>query len=67
MSEQKTTVETCVDHLCEQGCSRVNGYIDALKNGEEFPEVAGMSAADRQAVLQQLIEIMAVYDGVCDR
>jgi hypothetical protein len=66
MSEQKTTVETCVDNLCEQGCSRVNDYIDALKNGEEFPEVAGMSVVEREAVLQQLVEIMAVYDGSCD-
>ena len=66
MSQQKTTVEMCVDSLCEQGCSRVNAFIDALQNGEDFAEVAGMSEADREAVLQQLVEIMAVYDGSCD-
>ena len=66
MSEQKNTVEMCVDTLCEQGCSRVNASISALQNGEDFPEIAGLSAADRQVVLQQLVAIMAVYDGSCD-
>lgn len=56
----------CVDSLCEQGCGRVNSFIDALQNGEDFPEVAGMSEAERQEVLQQLVAIMAVYDGSCD-
>ena len=44
----------------------MNAFIDALQNGEDFAEVAGMSEADREAVLQQLVEIMAVYDGSCD-
>jgi hypothetical protein len=66
MTQQKNTVEACVDTLCEQGCSRVNACISALQNGEDVPEVAGLSVADRQVVLQQLVAIMAVYDGSCD-
>ena len=66
MSQEKNTVEACVDILCEQGCSRVNASISALQKGEDIPELAGLSAADRQVVLRQLIEIMAVYDGSCD-
>lgn len=66
MSQQKNTVEACIDTLCEQGCSKVNACISALQNGEDFPEVAGLSVADRQVVLQQLVAIMAVYDGNCE-
>jgi hypothetical protein len=66
MSHLNATVQACVDGLCEQGCSRVNACIIALQNGEEIPEVAGMSAVDRQAVLQELVSIMAVYDGSCE-
>jgi hypothetical protein len=66
MSHLNATVQACVDRLCEQGCSRVNACILALQNGEEVPEVADMSAVDRQAVLQELVSIMAVYDGSCE-
>lgn len=66
MSQQKTTVEACVDTLCEQGCSKVNACISALQKGEEFPEVDGMSPADREVVLHELVAIMAVYDGSCE-
>jgi hypothetical protein len=66
MSKPINTVEACVDSLCEQGCNRVNACISALQNGEDFPEVAGMSATDRRVLLQQLVEIMAVYDGSCE-
>lgn len=66
MSQQKNTIEACVVTLCEQGCNRVNASISALRNGENIPEVAGLSAADRQVVLQELVAIMAVYDGSCE-
>jgi hypothetical protein len=66
MSYLNATVQACVDRLCEQGCSRVNACILALQNGEEIPEIAGMSAVDRQSVLQELMSIMAVYDGSCE-
>lgn len=66
MSHLNARVQVCVDRLCEQGCSRVNACILALQNGEEVPEVADMSAVDRQAVLEELVSIMAVYDGSCE-
>jgi hypothetical protein len=66
MSQQSTTVEACVDAVCEQGCSHVNACIRALRNGEEFPEVAGMPEGDRLLLLQELVAIMAVYDGTCE-
>jgi hypothetical protein len=66
MSQEENTVQVCVDSLCEQGCDRVNACISALQNGDDFPEVAGMSATDRQVVLEELVAIMAVYDGSCE-
>jgi secondary thiamine-phosphate synthase enzyme len=40
--------------------------IRALQQGEEFPEVADLSRAERMSVLAELIAIMDIYDGSCD-
>ncbi len=66
MSGQSKKVEACIEALCQLGCNQVNGYIKALQMGEEFPEVAHLSVAERREVLLELIAIMKVYDGVCD-
>ncbi len=66
MSGQSKKVESCIEVLCQRGCSQVNGYIKALEMGEEFPEVAHLSFQERRAVLRELVAIMDVYDGVCD-
>jgi hypothetical protein len=41
-------------------------YISALQQGEAFPEVAGLSRAERLMVLKELVAIMDIYDGSCD-
>jgi hypothetical protein len=41
-------------------------YISALQRDEEFPEVAGLSRAERQSVLAELVAIMDIYDGSCE-
>jgi hypothetical protein len=58
-------IDECVEILCHQGCNRVHGYIRALQHKEEFPEVAGLSMAERRSVLEQLVAIMDIYDGSC--
>ena len=55
-----------MEDLCDQGCDSVNGFIAALRAGQDFPEVAGLSMEERQRVLQNLESIMAVYDKQCD-
>ena len=59
-------IEECIEVLCHQGCSMVYRYISALQQGEEFPEVADLSRAERLLVLRELVAIMAIYDGSCD-
>ena len=63
MTETQNTIDQCVEGLCSQGCGRVSVYIAALKAGQQFPEVAGLSTEEHQRVLEDLLSIMAVYDS----
>jgi hypothetical protein len=65
MPLRRARIDECVETLCYQGCNRVYGYIRALQHNEEFPEVADLSVAERQSVLDQLVAIMDIYDGSC--
>ncbi|MGB5761966.1 MAG: hypothetical protein WBM58_05390 [Sedimenticolaceae bacterium] len=58
-------VEQCVEHLCKKGCRAVWSDIDALEAGRPLPEVDGLSAAEREAVIVELKSVMAVYHGSC--
>ena len=58
-------VDLCVELLCQQGCRKVSGYIDQLKTGEVFQEVAQLSADERKSVLVELESIMEAYGGDC--
>ena len=66
MPVRRDKVDECIDALCCQGCSMVHRYIEALQQGEQFPEIAGLSEAERLAVLAELVAIMDIYDGSCD-
>lgn len=65
MPAHKDKIDQCVESLCSQGCNRVSGYIAELRAGQEFPEVAGLSGEERRLVLEELVSIMAAYDGSC--
>jgi hypothetical protein len=60
------TVEHCIETLCDQGCGRVSEYIEALRAGQVFAEVAGLSETERQMVLAELEAVMAPYQGQDD-
>ena len=60
-------INQCVESLCSQGCNRVTGFIAGLKAGQELPEVAGLNTQERQQVLEELLSVMAAYDGRCER
>ena len=66
MPAPKDKIDQCVESLCNQGCSRVTGYIAALRAGQEFPEVAELSGEERRRVLEVLVSIMAAYNGSCE-
>jgi hypothetical protein len=58
-------VDLCVEVLCQHGCRKVSGYIEQLKTGEVFQEVAALSVDERKSVLVELESIMQAYDGDC--
>lgn len=65
MGTDAQKVEAAVEALCQYGCVAVRGIIDDLEAGREVAGTAGLSAAERAAVLAELQAIMAVYDGTC--
>ncbi len=66
MSEAEKGISQCVEALCSQGCSRVSGFIAGLKAGEAFTELAGLNTQQRQQVLDELVSVMAAYEGRCE-
>jgi len=62
MTVANSSVEQCVETLCQHGCVRVSAYIALLKAGEVFAEVAHLGVLERQRVLDELVEIMAPYE-----
>ena len=58
-------IEQSVENLCRKGCRAVWADIDALEAGRRLPETAGLSAVERQAVIDELKAVMAVYEGSC--
>lgn len=56
-------VQSTIESICELGCDRVNDIIDALEHGNTVMETSGLDKTDRQRVLLELKEIMAVYDS----
>ena len=58
----------CIETLCQKGCKEVTQIILALEQGAPLEEVRELSTEERQAVLDELKAIMAVYneDGSCD-
>ena len=63
MAELDSKLEQCVETLCHHGCGAVSTYIEALRAGQVFTEVAGLSAAERRRVLDELVFIMTPYEG----
>lgn len=58
-------VEQCVENLCRKGCRAVWSDIDALESGLALPEVKGLSRTEIIAVVAELKQVMAVYEGTC--
>jgi len=58
-------VEQCVERLCRKGCRAVWADIDALEAGKSLPEVRGLSRSEIRAVVGELKDVMAVYEGNC--
>jgi hypothetical protein len=55
-------VNQCIEAMCQCGCDAVRATIEALKLGDEIPQVALLSSDEKRRVLEELKAIMAVYD-----
>ena len=55
-------LQTTIESICEQGCAKVNEIITALESGDSIEETADLGDGEREQVLLELKEIMAVYD-----
>lgn len=55
-------IRTTVEAICELGCERVNQIIADLESGKSVAETAGLPQSDQIQVLQELKDIMSVYD-----
>lgn len=59
------SVDACLEALCAKGCRRVRQDIAALEAGADLPEVSALSPKQRDLLLVELKEIMAVYGDAC--
>ncbi|MGB5397801.1 MAG: hypothetical protein WBN96_11685 [Gammaproteobacteria bacterium] len=55
-------LQLIVDDICGDGCNRVNHIIKTLQKDEVIEAMEALSAVERQRVLDELREIMAVYE-----
>jgi len=58
-------IEQCVEALCNKGCQFVREDISRLQAGEILPETGHLTDEERQSVLEELQDIMAVYGDTC--
>ena len=56
-------VQQVVEAVCAQGCRYVNACIEALAQGRPERDYAGLDAAQRRQLLDELRAIMAVYEA----
>jgi len=54
-------IET-IESLCKLGCTQVNQLIDDAKNGKDIKQLAEFSHSEQDMIIDELDEIMSVYD-----
>jgi hypothetical protein len=58
-------LEARIEAICARGCQRVRADIRTLEQGGELPETRGLAPGQRDAILNELNQIMAVYGARC--
>ena len=59
----QSQLEACVAHICECGCTRVREVIAILQENRSSVETDDATPTQRAQILQQLQDIMQVYDA----
>ncbi|WP_343032212.1 hypothetical protein [Allochromatium palmeri] len=60
-----SSLEARLEALCAKGCRQVRRDIVALESGVELPEAQGLTSDERNRLLAELKQIMAVYGDTC--
>jgi len=63
MTENRESVSSCIDSICQLGCDAVRSAIAAIEKGETPERVNSLNYEEQGLVLTELKEIMAVYDA----
>lgn len=58
---EQNRVQTCIELLCQKGCTSVLETIRALEEKRTVEEATNLSHDEIQTVLTELRNIMAVY------
>ena len=61
--ERYKVVSHQIESICEKGCSQVNELLDKAENGSEIQELSEFSRNEVSIIIDELSEIMAVYEG----
>ncbi|MDD5404426.1 MAG: hypothetical protein PHZ14_07805 [Sulfuricella sp.] len=59
----QTKIQHCVETLSMKGCAEVTRIIAALERGEPVADMLELTAGEKQATLDELKSIMAVYQA----
>ena len=62
LSSHTTNIDETVERLCLDGCKAVRLYIQKLENNTPMEQLGNLDAEERDRVLQELKDIMAVYE-----
>jgi hypothetical protein len=55
-----------IEALCELGCTQVNQLLEKAGNVEEIQELSDFSSSEKKLIIDELSEIMSVYDEQSD-
>jgi hypothetical protein len=59
----RNKVQLCVELVCQKGCTDVLETIFALEQNRAVSEMHSLNSDEVQAVLTELKQIMAIYQG----
>ncbi len=59
-------VEQAIENICELGCQEVTKVIQELSTQQSSDLTESFNYFQRQAILNELNEIMSVYDKPCN-
>ena len=51
-----------IESLCEQGCVQVRQLLEKAEKGNEIEELSGFKKSEKSMIIEELGEIMSVYD-----